>query len=435
MKQPINRVLQSVERLTVRLNMLGRAVEVGTLVWSREERRAYFEYGREFLDTPLPLSPINLAASAGLKAAPYHPFDGLHGLFNDSLPDGWGRLLLDRRLQKQNRDHRAFNPLDRLAYVGATGMGALQYIPGQTFENSAGTEMDLDWLASQAEQVQREVGTADVDQLQQMQGGSAGARPKIMIGIDLVKELVVSDFGNGLPKGYEPWMVKFKSKSDPEEAGLEEYAYSLMASAAGVKMPPTKLLKTNKGSYFATRRFDRPPEGRLHIHTASGLLDADHRTPQLDYDNLLRLTRVLTRDERNVRQMFRRMVFNVLAHNRDDHSKNHTFRMEADGSWHPAPAYDITLSDGPAGEHSLAVAGEGRNPGPDHIMKVAKDASIPRAEADAIFEEVRSTVRKWPEYASNAGLSERRSLEIDYLLNERGRAPTERVAVTSTPLP
>jgi serine/threonine-protein kinase HipA len=431
MSRSPNRALSQVERLTVRLEIPGRSTEVGTLVWSRDERRAYFEYGREFLDAPLPLSPLNLAVSAGLKAAPYQPFDGLHGLFNDSLPDGWGRLLLDRRLQKQNYDHRALSPLDRLAYVGTVGMGALRYIPDKTFGHSESGKVDLDWLASQAEQVQREVETADVDCLLQMQGGSAGARPKIMIGLDPIKGSVVSDLGRGVPQGYEPWMVKFKSNNDPEEVGSEEYAYSLMASAAGVEMSPSRLLKTRKESYFAVRRFDRPPEGNVHVQTASGLLDVDHRTPQIDYDNLLRLTRQLTRDERHVRQMFRRMVFNVLTHNRDDHSKNHAFRMDADGLWHPTPAYDLTLSDGPAGEHSLAVAGEGRAPGRDHIMKVAKDASIPKAEADAIFEEVRSTIAKWPEYASSAALSDRRTSEIDHLLNRWGREPGKDADVAS----
>lgn len=418
MKHPSSRAFQHIDRLTVQLDIPGRSVDVGTLAWSRDERRAYFEYDRRFLDAPLRLSPINLAASPGLKAAPYHPFDGLHGLFNDSLPDGWGRLLLDRRLQKQRYDHRALNPLDRLAYVGAIGMGALRYIPNKTFANARSQNLELDWIASQAEQVQREIGTADVDRLQDMQGGSAGARPKIMIGLNPAKDAIVPDLGADIRQGYEHWMVKFGSTGDPEEIGSEEYAYALMASAAGIEMPQTRLLKTNKGAYFAVRRFDRPPQGKAHIHTASGLLDVDHRTPQLDYGNLLRLTRVLTRDERDVRQMFRRMVFNVLARNRDDHAKNHAFRMEADGTWHPAPAYDLTLSDGPAGEHSLAVAGEGRNPGHDHIMIVAKDASIPKAEAESVFEEVRSAVARWAEWASAAALSEQRTSEIDGLINK-----------------
>ncbi|MEJ0079065.1 MAG: type II toxin-antitoxin system HipA family toxin [Alphaproteobacteria bacterium] len=422
MKKPAGRTPSQVERLTVRLNLLGRLVEIGTLAWSRQERRAYFEYNPAFLEAPLPLSPFNLPTSSGLKAAPYQPFDGLHGAFNDSLPDGWGRLLLDQRLQKQGYDHRTLGPLERLAYVGSAGMGALQYAPDKAFENSAGGTVDLDWLASQAEQVQREVRTADVDSLQQMQGSSAGARPKIMIGLDTAKDIIVPDYGTGLPAQYEPWMVKFRSKNDSEEIGAEEYAYALMSSDAGVEVPTSRLLKTRTGSYFAVHRFDRLPEGSMHIHTASGLLEADHRMPAIDYDTLLRATRVLTRDERHVRQMFRRMVFNVLAHNRDDHSKNHAFQMGADGSWRPTPAYDLTLSDGPAGEHSLAIAGEGKKPGHAHISKVAADASIPKAEAAAIREAVRASIAKWPEHASSAGLSRQRTSEIGTLLERQAHA-------------
>lgn len=421
MKKPAGQVPLQVEQLTVRLNLPGGSIEIGTLAWSRDERRAYFEYSRAFLEGPLPLSPFNLPVLPGLKAAPYQPFDGLHGVFNDSLPDGWGRLLLDQRLQKQGYDHRALGPLDRLAYVGTRGMGALQYVPAKTFGTAASSAIDLDWLANQAEQVQREIRTADIDSLQQMQGSSAGARPKIMIGLDSARDVIVPDNGAGLPAQYEPWMVKFRSKNDPEEIGAEEYAYSLMSRAAGLDVPASQLLKTPKGSYFAVRRFDRQPEGSVHIHTASGLLDADHRMPAIDYDTLLRVTRVLTRDERHVRQMFRRMVFNVLTHNRDDHSKNHAFRMDADGSWYPAPAYDLTLSEGPAGEHSLAVAGEGRNPGRDHIMKAASDASIPKAEADAIREAVRASVAKWQEHASSAGLSRQRTSEIRALLERHAQ--------------
>jgi len=422
MKKAAKRTPPHVERLTVRLNLLGRLVEIGTLAWSRQERRAYFKYSVAFLETPLPLSPFNLPTSSGLKAAPYQPFDGLHGLFNDSLPDGWGRLLLDQRLQKRSYDHRALGPLDRLAYVGNAGMGALQYAPDKTFENSASNAVDLDWLASQAEQIQHEVRAADVDSLQQMQGSSAGAHPKVMIGLDAANDIIIPDYGTGLPAQYEPWMVKFRSKNDSEEIGAEEYAYSLMSSAAGVEVPTSRLLKTRTGSYFAVRRFDRLPEGSMHIHTASGLLEADHRMPAIDYDTLLRVTRVLTRDERHVRQMFRRMVFNVLAHNRDDHSKNHAFQMGGDGSWRPTPAYDLTLSDGPAGEHSLAIAGEGKNPGHDHISKVAADASIPKAEAVAIREAVQTSIAEWPEHASSADLSRQRTSEIRALLERQARA-------------
>ncbi len=417
-KQP--KAFPNVERLSVSLDVEAGILDVGTLVWSRDERRAYFEYGVEFLDAHLPLSPLNLPVSAGLKPAPYSPFDGLHGLFNDSLPDGWGRLLLDRRLAKENYNHQALSPLDRLAYVGHSGMGALRYLPKKTFDSSTDTEISLDSLAEQAEHAQREFNTADIDQLLQIQGGSAGARPKIMIGLDPLNDKIVPDPGNGVPAAYEPWIVKFRSIHDPDEVGAEEYAYSLMAAAAGVDMPPTRLIETKKARYFAVRRFDRSGQTRVHVQTASALLDVDHRTPQIEYEGLLNLTRVLTRDERDVRQMFRRMTFNVLAHNRDDHAKNHAFMMASDGTWHPTPAYDLTLSEGPAGEHSLAISGEGRNPGREHIMRVAKAETIPAADAVAIFEEVEAIVSRWREFATAASLSKQRTSAIDDILNRRG---------------
>lgn len=406
-----------IEKLSVQLEFYGRSIDVGTLAWSKDERRAYFEYGRDFLAEPLSLSPFTLAASAGVKAAPYRPFGGLHGMFNDSLPDGWGRLLLDRRLHKQNYDHRLLTPLDRLAYLGRRAMGALRYVPHKVFKKAGGGEIDLDWLATQASDVQAEVDEADVDRLQEIQGGSAGARPKIMIGLNETTGKVVADDGGVMPDGYASWLVKFKSIQDPLEIGAEEYAYSLMANDAGLDVPMTRLIKTSKGSYFATRRFDRTREGSVHVQTVSALVEADHTAPAIDYDTLLKITRLLTRDERHVRQMFRRMTFNVLAHNRDDHSKNHAYLMTPDGGWQPTPAYDLTLSEGPGGEHNLAIDGEGRNPSRENIMAVADRASIPKAEADAIYEGVRAAVERWPAHAGKADVSSRRTQEIDHLLN------------------
>ena len=409
----------SIQKLTVQLDLYGQVFDVGTLAWDSEERRAYFEYARDFLAKPLPLSPFKLDVSEGVKPAPYQPFGGLHGMFNDSLPDGWGRLLLDRRLQKLNYDFRLLTPLDRLAHVGLKGMGALRYLPAKTFGKSGESGIDLDWLAKQATAVQEQVDEADVDRLQEIQGGSAGVRPKIVVGLNPKTGKLIADIGMVLPEGFDAWLVKFKANIDPAEIGIEEYAYSLMARAAGVEVPDTRLISTSKGKYFAVRRFDRTPEGSVHVQTASGLLEADHRAPAIDYDTLLKLTRLLSRDERNVQQMFVRMVFNVLARNRDDHSKNHAFLMTADQKWRPTPAYDLTLSEGPGGEHNLAIDGEGRNPTEKNMMAVAERASIPKADAREILEQVRAAVDKWPEHASLAGLSTERATEIDRLLNKR----------------
>ena len=424
MKKPRpDKIFQSVDKLSVGLDLFGQGIEVGTLAWSNEERRAYFEYHPDFAARGLAISPFKLPVGAGAKPASYQPFGGLHGLFNDSLPDGWGRLLLDRRLQKSGYDFRRLTPLDRLAFLGQTGMGALRYLPKKSIArsgvNASGGDADLDWLAAQAAAVQGDVDEADVDRLLEIQGGSAGARPKIMIGLNRSTGKISTDDGGGRPDGFDAWLLKFRSNVDPAEIGREEYAYSIMARAAGVDMPPTKLIETKKGSYFAVQRFDRTANGSVHVQTASGLLEADHRAPSIDYDTLLKVTRVLTRDERHVRQMFIRMIFNVLAHNRDDHAKNHAFLMTQDGAWHPTPAYDVTLSEGPGGEHSLAIGGEGKAPTRQHIMTVAERASIRKAEAEQLFEVVRNAVDRWPEHATQARLPDKRIREIDNLLNKR----------------
>ncbi|MGH6728243.1 MAG: type II toxin-antitoxin system HipA family toxin [Pseudolabrys sp.] len=416
---------KTVEKLTVSFDLEGAVMPIGNLAWSAKDRRAYFEFDRSFIDRNLPISPFKLPLKSGLVEAPPTPFGGLHGLFNDSLPDGWGRWLLDRQLRKHNYNKDELTPVDRLTYVGARGMGALHYQPENLFRDpETGDEINLDWLAIQAERFQDEFDEADIDVLYDMQGASGGARPKIMIGFKPSNGRMVADVGKPLPQDFEHWIIKFRSKTnDPAEIGAEEYAYSLMAKAAGVYMPETKLLMTPKGKYFAVRRFDRTSKGNLHIQTASGLLEADHNVPQIDYDTLLKMTRVLTRDDEGVRQVFRRMTFNVLARNRDDHSKNHAFEMPADGIWKPTPAYDLTLSAGPGGQHSLAIAGEGKNPQHSHILKEAAEASVSKGDADAMYEQVLQAVNKWPDHAERATLSDRRMAEIDYLLNHRGQPP------------
>ena len=426
---------KSADKLSVSLDIQGQLTPVGALAWSRRDNRAYFEFGQGFIDRGLPISPFKLPLKAGAAPAPMTPFGGLHGLFNDSLPDGWGRWLLDRLLRQHNVNKDELTPVDRLTYVGTRGMGALRYEPDKAFRDpKTGDDIDLDWLASQAEKIQEEFGEADVDRLYEMQGSSGGARPKIMIGRNTATGRMVPDVGKALPKGFEPWIVKFRSRSnDHPEIGPEEYAYSLMAKACAVEMPETKLLKAAKGKYFAVRRFDRTSRGRMHIQTASGLLDVDHNVPQIDYETLLKMTRALTRHDVHVQQVFRRMVFNVLARNRDDHSKNHAFEMGADGIWKPTPAYDLTLSAGPGGQHSLAISGEGKEPGHKHILGEATRASISKGDAEAIYQQVLVAVDKWSSYAEAAELSEKRIEEVDYLLNRRGRSPKHEVEVATRP--
>lgn len=417
--KPIDHILS----VDVALELQGAVLSLGRIAWRTSERRSYFEYSQAALDSKLPMSPFSLPLKSGAQAAPNAPFEGLHGLFNDSLPDGWGRKLLDRRLQRIGYDFTTMAPIDRLTFVGSSGMGALRYKPVGLLQEIEVDTIDLDWMAAQAELVEEDAPNADVEKLQAVQGGSGGVRPKIVVGLDPLTDLVIRDGNKGLPEGYEPWLIKFRSEHDPKEIGPEEYAYSLMAKAAGIEMPQTKLLKGSSGNaYFAVQRFDRSKKGSLHIHTLSGLLHADHRAPEVDYSGLLKATRLLTKDERHVERMFARMVFNVLARNRDDHAKNHAFQMDSSRSWSPTPAYDLTFSQGPGGEHNMAIDGEGRNPGRKHIMAEAQRAGITPARAEAMFEEVKAAVANWPSFADDAGLSEKRASELDLILNGRGRA-------------
>ncbi|MBB4443907.1 MULTISPECIES: type II toxin-antitoxin system HipA family toxin [Rhizobium] len=408
-----------IRKMSVALDLEGSEKHLGTLAWSSDERRAYFEYSAAFLAAPLPLSPFNVKTNPGLIAAPRDPFDGLHGLFNDSLPDGWGRLLLDRRLQKAGIDYHLLTPLDRLSAVGKTGMGALAYIPELADdERKPADDIDWDWFVEQVDLVQAEMDIADIDTLQGAQGGSAGARPKIMIGFNKAQNTFALDYGQDMEPGFDRWMVKARGVGDPIDIGVEEQAYALMARAAGLDMAETRTFDTRKGSrLFATKRFDRTPAGRLHMHTASGILNASHRQASLNYGQLHKLTLMMTRDNSEVLRMFRRMVFNVYARNRDDHAKNHAFLMKADGRWTLSPAYDLTFSSGPGGEHSVDIAGEGRNPDMKHLLTVSRQASISDQDARDVVDQVRTAIEGWQQFAEKAGLSKSRTSELDRILN------------------
>ena len=409
-----------VTRLRVDLNIENEEIYVGDLAWSFERRTAAFQYKPEFLTRRIWISPFNLPNKLELQPADVRIFAGIHGVFNDSLPDGWGRLLLDRRLQKAGFDYRLLTPLDRLSVVGLHGMGALTYTPIIYDHHKYEENHDLDWFVDQVERVQAQLETAEIDALQAAQGGSAGARPKLMIGLSQDRSRFIFDYGQPLEDGFQQWIVKSRSKDDPDEIGREEYAYAEMARAAGLQMTDTHVISTAKGNHlFATRRFDRGKTGRIHMHTASGLTGADHTVPSLNYEQLHNLTLVLTKNHVEVMRLFRHMVFNVLAHNRDDHSKNHAFVMDKKGTWVVSPAYDLTFSSGPGGEHSLSINGEGRQPTVRDMLAVAKGASIKEADAKAIIDEVYASIENWRYFADQVGLSKARIIEIDNILNPK----------------
>lgn len=386
-------IFSPVKAVMVGLDFGDGVMPVGRL--AARDQRVYFEYDPAFLEGGLEISPYRLSLRPGLQSGDPMLFEGLPGVFNDSLPDGWGRLLLDRALRAHGILPEQVTPLDRLAHVGARGMGSLVYEPDQAPEAPT-TDLDLDRLAEQSREVLQ--GDADevLDELIALNGSSTGARPKAMIGL----EPETGQLTHGVatpPANHEAWLVKFPNSHDGRDAGAIEYVYAQMAGAAGVSMTATRLIETAKGGrYFATRRFDRNGPARLHAHTASGLLHSDHRAPSLDYESLIGLTQGLTRDVREVEQMFRQAVFNVLAHNRDDHAKNFTFLMNGEGEWRLSPAYDLTFSSGPRGQQTTMVMGQGAAPSSADLVKLGVVAGLTRDTVQDIIDQTREAVRLWP---------------------------------------
>ncbi|MDA1095683.1 MAG: type II toxin-antitoxin system HipA family toxin [Chloroflexi bacterium] len=383
-------------RLEVRLTLGDEPVVAGTL--AEQDRRLYFEYDRAFLAAPLPISPFKLPVRPGLLEHEERDFAQVFGVFNDSLPDGWGLLLMDREFSKRGLNRATLSVLDRLAYIGTRGMGALTYHPPATALEEEVLGIDLDALARQAQRV-LEGSAEDVLPALRIAGGSpGGARPKVLVGVRGDGHIISGT--SDIPEGYRHYLIKFPAKEDIPDIGAVEAAYALMAHEAGVDVPPTRLFETSDGGrYFGAERFDRVGNRRLHMHTLGGLLHASHRVPSLEYDGLLKATMLLTKDQRQVEEAFRRMVFNVLSHNRDDHVKNFSFLMDPSGGWRLAPAYDLVFSEGPAGQHTMAVAGEAVHPTERDLLRVAEDCDVDGGRGREIVRHVRDAVRLWPRFA------------------------------------
>lgn len=378
-------------------------IPVGRL--ASRDHKTYFEYDASFIKRGLEISPIRLPLKSGLASFDYALFEGLPGVFNDSLPDGWGRLLFDRALRSLGVMPSSISALDRLAHVGANGMGALVYEPDHSQIEADGS-LSLDQLSEQAQDVMMDGRSEDVLQLLLgLNGSSAGARPKALIGVDKLKQNI-SHGVRDLPEGYEPWLVKFANTHDGPDAGAIEYVYAQMAKEAGIHTPDVHLFPARHGAgYFAIKRFDRDGQRRFHMHTACGLLHSDFRIPSLDYEDLLALTGILTRDVREIEKMFRLAVFNVMAHNRDDHAKNFSYLMDEEGKWSLSPAYDLTFSSGPRMEQSTTVMGEGKCPTVEHLQKLGEDAGLSKAQIAAIIEQTKTALARWTERAKECGVS------------------------------
>ncbi|MBR5624314.1 type II toxin-antitoxin system HipA family toxin [bacterium] len=359
--------------LKVFYNAYGERRLMGLL--SQREGRIFFEYAPDFLNFGLEVSPFKLPLRPGLFEGDPMFAGGLFGLFNDSLPDGWGCLLLDRQLMRRNISYNEIGPIDRLRLIGKDPFGALEYEPAE--EGAEETiKIILDSLAREADKILEGRSQEMLDELVALNGSSGGARPKITALVSDDKSKIVQN-SRAVPDGLSSWIIKFSNKRDRKDLGLHEYVYSLIAKKAGIKMSETYLFPSkNSSGHFGTKRFDREGNQKIHIHSASGLLHADFRIPCLDYASLLRLTQLLTKNQQDIEQMVRLMIFNVKAGNKDDHSKNFTFLLDKAGEWHLSPAYDLTRSSGINGEQTAMVNGKGCGITDEDLIKEAQRYNV-----------------------------------------------------------
>lgn len=346
---------------------------VGTLAETTDHRVA-FAYADEWLESGFAISPFSLPVEQKVFVPTTTHFQGLWGVFADSLPDAWGRLLVNRMLQSRGISPDDVPPLERLAIVGDSGMGALIYRPAWDIHEKQ-SSFDLDELSDKCRKILNREEVQDLDAVFQMGGSSGGARPKVMT---------------------DEWIIKFPASGDGQDTGIMEKTYMDCAADCEIIVPETRLMPSKQCSgYFAVHRFDREHRDeqtiRHHMLTAAALLEVDWRTPSLDYNTLMKLTNILSRSNpQDLEQMYRRMCFNVFAHNRDDHAKNFSWLYDPQNDcWHPSPAYDLTWSTTYYGEHTTTVNGNGHNPGMKELLAVGKNAGMKQRTCKEIAEEVR----------------------------------------------
>ena len=405
---------------------------IGAVSLNEGEEFASFEYAKPFVASGIEIAPLAMPLSDRVYTFPELPpkaFHGLPGLLADSLPDKFGNALIDAWLATQGREPESFNAIERLCYTGARGMGALEFLPAIGPRSRRASEIQVDKLVELASEVlahrnnlqrsfaaeSRKQALADILRV----GTSAGgARAKAVIAWNPATNEVRS---GQVPAGagFEYWLLKFdgvkgnrdKEREDPQGYGAIEYAYSKMAQDCGIEMSECQLFEEDGRRHFMTRRFDRLGGGeKLHMQSLSALAHFDfNMAGAYSYEQALMTIRRLGLPMQAIEQQFRRMVFNVVARNQDDHVKNIAFLMDKAGNWSLAPAFDMTYSFNPSGawtaSHQMTLNGKRDDFTLDDFKACAKAASMKRGRAEAILKEVRETVSRWRDYADDVGVN------------------------------
>jgi serine/threonine-protein kinase HipA len=411
---------------------------VGAVSWDPNKGFATFEFDREFLEQGLDLSPIKMpiiearrgTARFEFRTLSKETYRGLPGMLADALPDRFGNRIIDAWLARQGRTPESFSSVERLCYTGKRAMGALEFSPiiNQVIERSVPVEVsELVELVQKVTKERsklkarfdREASEALLDIIRV--GTSAGGiRPKAVIALnDKTKEVRSGQVD--APDGFDYWVLKFdgikdNSLGDPAEYGRIEYAYYKMAMSSGIKMTECRLLEENGRAHFMTRRFDRTKDkGKLHMQSLCAVAHFDFNDPgAYSYEQAFQIMRELKLLHSDAEQQFRRMVFNVVARNQDDHTKNITFLMDKSGQWHLSPAYDVIYSYNPGGDytskHQMSINGKRDDFFKDDLILLGKEINI--KSIDRIIDDIVEVVSNWPKLAKDAGVEASRIKSI-----------------------
>jgi serine/threonine-protein kinase HipA len=405
---------------------------IGAVSLETGERTAVFQYEPAFARSGIQVSPLTMP----LRTAPYSfpelsfkAFKGLPGMLADSLPDKYGNALINTWLAGQGRRPESVNAIERLCYTGRRGMGALEFEPMKGPRTAAAEEIHIGTLVELASQIlsHREDFVASLREGHEEDGmreilsvgmSAGGARAKAVIAWNPETKAIRSGQVEA-PPGFEHWLLKFdgvdangdkEERADPEGYGAIEYAYAQMAAAAGVEVPPCQLLTENGRRHFMVRRFDRPTrKAKLHMQSLAALAHYDlNQAGAHSYEQALMAIRRLGLGMAAVEQQFRRMAFNVVARNQDDHVKNIAFLMDQAGQWSLSPAFDMTYAYNPSGDwtaqHQMTLNGKRDGFTVADFEQCAAAASMKRGRAKAILAEIRTAVADWPAFAAEAAV-------------------------------
>jgi serine/threonine-protein kinase HipA len=407
---------------------------VGAVAWDPDTGYATFEYDSTFKNKGWDLSPLQMPLKAAsnrfsfpaLRKKPQAELDtfkGLPGLLADALPDRYGSDLINMWLAKQGRPHNSMNPVETLCFIGTRGMGALEFEPSIMAETKRSFSVEIDSLVEVASKMlskKEAFGTnlkedeeKAIKEIVRIGTSAGGARPKAVIAFNERTGDVKSGQTNA-PKGYEHWLIKLDGVSDiqlgsSQGYGRVEMAYYNMATTCGITMMPSRLLEENGRAHFMTKRFDRDGGStKHHIQTFCAIKHFDYNlVTSFSYEQLFQTMRELRLPYPEAEQMFRRMVFNVLARNCDDHTKNFAFRLKKDGKWELSPAYDVCHAYQPkhkwVSQHALSINGKRSNITKDDLLIIGK--SIKHKKADDTIDEINSIIKKWKSFADEVQVS------------------------------